>query len=278
MELKRTAEAIKFITEGWDVMGIPYTIKHGTYTTILESELGKHKFVLNNYSNRVFVAKNKIKKDVLNSEIALKIMQSDFQKVNYGVNEKHHTYKTDKVLNIDLSSAYVYAIYNAGIITKETFEYLNTLNKKERLPALGMLASQHIKFYFEEGKCVKYESFRQPTANVFFALIQEVNDVMEECRWILGEDYVFHWVDGIFFRYDTNQSKIDKIEKIITDLGFPYKYESVDNFSFQKDAENFVISMVKNGEPKRYDFSHGYDYQSIKRYITQRIKGYVHTI
>jgi hypothetical protein len=278
MIIKRTTEAIKFVTDGWDLLDIPYLIKHGTYTTTLESEFGKHKFVVNNYSNRVFIAKNKVKKDVMESDMGKELMLQRFEKVNFGVDAKFQNSFNRKVLNIDLSSAYVYAIRNCELITKETFNYLQTLKKGERLPSLGMLASSHTKFLFQGGKCLDYSVHREPTAPIFYKLIQEINDVMEECRWILGSDYIFHWVDGIFFNFDTPPKKIRMIEEILQEFHFPYKYESVENFSFNKDGENYVISMVKNGERKTYNFGHREDYQRIKRFIAQSVKGKIHSV
>lgn len=278
MIVKRTQEAIKFITDGWDLMDIPYSIKHGTYTTILDSEVGKHKFVVNNYSTRVFIAKNKVKKDVLQSDVGQDIMRGSYAKRNFGVDSTLKNFYSPKVYNIDLSSAYVYAIHNAQIITKDTFNYLQSLKKGERLPSLGMLASSHTNFLFQSGKCLDYSVHREPTAPVFYLLIQEINDVMEECRWILGSDYIFHWVDGIFFDINTSVKKIKMVEEVLRDSHFPYKYESVEDFRFNKNAENFVISMIKNGERKRYDFGVGEDYQRIKRYLAQSVKGKIHSV
>ena len=277
MNLKRTINSIQFVKNGWDTLGIPYTIKHGTYTTILESELGKHKFMINSYSNRVFVAKNKVLKDLQNSDLAKEIMQGDYQTNNFGIQANLTNLHSKDVLNIDISSAYPHAIYNAGLITQETFEYLNTLKKGEKLPALGMLASAHTKLFYEKGKVVKYIAHREPTAQIFYCLIQEINDLMEECKWVLGSDYIFHWVDGVFFKKSTSVKKINQVEKIFQDMHFPYKYESVKNFNLRKDEENFVISMIKNGESKTYEFTHRNEHKRIKRYLAQQIKGEVYT-
>jgi hypothetical protein len=278
MEMKRTIKAIKFITDSWNALGIPYSLKHGTYTTILESELGKHKFVVNQYNNRVFIAKNKVKKDVLNSDLGKQMMSENYETKNFGIRDGVFDVQSDKVLNLDISSAYVHAIYNAQLITKDTFDYLQTLKKGERLPALGMLASSYTKFYYEDGKCKSYEAIREPTANIFFKLIEEVNDVMEECKWVLGSDYIFHWVDGVFFQMETSVKKINQIEKIMEDNGFPYKYESVKDFNLFKDEENFVISMIKNDEYKKYEFSHRNEHERIKRYLAESVKGQVHSL
>ena len=278
MEFQRTLDTIRLITDMWNSMGISYTLKHGTYTTILESEMGKHKFMLNSYSNRVFIARNKVLKDLKESELAKEIMQGDYSTKNFGISDRLQNMDEDKILNIDISSAYPHAIYNAGLISEETFNYLKGLKKGEKLPCLGMLAGSHVKLKYEGGKVTDYYAHREPTAQIFFLLIQEVNDVMEECKWILGDDYIFHWVDGVFFKKSTSVKKINQVEKIFEDLKFPYKYESVKNFSLRKNGENYVISMNKNGEDKRYEFNHRNDYQTIKRYITQQAKGNVHRV
>lgn len=278
MHLQRTLENIRFVTNMWESMGIPYSIKHGTYTTILESEIGKHKFMINSYSNKVFIARNKVLKDLKDSELAKEIMQGDYDTKNYGVNDNLKSMNELKVLNIDISSAYPHAIYNAGLISEETFNYLKGLKKKEKLPCLGMLAASHLKLNFKEGKVVNYHVHREPTSQIFFSLIEEVNDVMEECKWILGNDYIFHWVDGVFFKKSTSVKKINQVEKIFEDLKFPYKYEAVKKFNISKNGDNHVISMNKNGEDKRYEFNHRNEHQRIKRHLAQRAKGNVHTV
>ena len=276
MQFERTLTNIRMITDMWDCMGIPYTMKHGTYTTILESEMGKHKFMVNQYSNRVFIARNKVLKDIKNSDLAQQIMQGNYSTKNFGCSDTLDQMDEPEVLNIDISSAYPHAIYNAGLITEETFLYLNSLKKGEKLPCLGMLAASHLKFTYEDGKVKNIVNHREPTAQIFFSLIQEVNDVMEECKWILGEKYIFHWVDGVFFKRDTSVRKINQLEKIFEDLGLPIKYEAVKKFQIRKNGENFVISMNKNGEDKRYEFNHRNDHKTIKRYITQLAKGLVY--
>lgn len=274
LSYKRSSTSIKFITETWDNLGIPYIIKHGTYTTILESELGTHKLMVNKYRPRVFAAKNKVKRDVMNSEVGREIMNRVHQKKNFGIHPKSDVMNINEVLNIDLSAAYVWALWNSGCITDETFQYINTLSKKERLPSLGMLAASHVKFYFEKGKCVNYETHREPTSEIFFYLIQVVNDVMEECRFLLGNDYIFHWVDGVFFKKETSVKKVNRIEKYLEELGFPYKYEMVENFKLGKNDEKYVISMVKNGENKTYEFSDNKEYEDIKNFLAKRRHNY----
>jgi len=278
MNLERTLNNIRFITSMWEDMGIPYSVKHGTYTTILESEMGKHRFMINSYSNKVFIARNKVLKDLKDSELAKEIMQGDYSTTNYGVNDNLKSMNELNVLNIDISSAYPHAIYNAGLISEETFNYLKGLKKKEKLPCLGMLAASHLRMNFNGGKVVDYHVHREPTSQIFFSLIQEVNDVMEECKWILGDNYIFHWVDGVFFKKSTSVKKINQVEQILESYKFPYKYEAVKKFNIVKNGDNYVISMNKNGEDKRYEFNHRNEHQRIKRHLTQRAKGQVHQV
>ena len=68
---------------------------------------------------------------------------------------------------------------------------------------VGMLARSYSKYTYKGKECIKVEFHREPTAQIFFFLIQEVEYVMRDCKWYLGKDYIFHWVDGVFFKPET---------------------------------------------------------------------------
>jgi len=73
LTLKRTPDAIKWIQDSLEISGIDYVLKHGTYTTSIEHELGTIKLMLNNFQNRVFCASQMVKKDCKTSEIGQEI-------------------------------------------------------------------------------------------------------------------------------------------------------------------------------------------------------------
>jgi regulatory protein YycI of two-component signal transduction system YycFG len=69
---------------------------------------------------------------------------------------------------------------------------------------------------------------------------------MEICKKELGDDFLFYWVDGIFFR--NNKEKIPIILEILKTLGFKSKLENVSNLRksektllFNKDGKEKIL-------------------------------------
>jgi len=254
MEIKRTSKSVNYFIEIYHKMGIDFSLKHGTYTTTIETMLGKQKFVTNKYSNRVFVAANMIKKDVINSVKGQRIISGTYKKTNYANSRKYTDLSFPEVLNIDLNSAYASCLLINDLITQKTFDYLKGLKKEERLPCVGMLAQSNTTFIYEGGKCVDMKPFRAPTYQVFYYLISEINYLMNDIQFELGNDFIFYWVDGVFFMPDTKPSKIRNVENMVQELGYSFKYEEVKDFRYTKILDKFVVEMTKNKDHKRYEF------------------------
>ena len=254
MIVERKTDSFKAYINFLRTNKLNYKIHHGTYTTKVETEMGITKYPTTSFSNRVFIAANKIRKDVLQSEIGHEVMQCTFERHNYDNDQKIGDYWADSLYNIDISGAYASCLYLSGLITHETFAYLNRLAKDERLPACGMLAKSHTIWTYENGECVDVDVVRAATAPVFHYLISEVNNAMQACKWELGHDFLFYWVDGIFFKPHTSKRKISKVEQILTDRGYKYKYEKVEKFNIYKRNNVYVVDMFKNDEQKHYEF------------------------
>jgi len=233
-----------------------FTVQHGTYTTKIINPDGKLKYQTTSFDQRVFIASQMIRRDVLASELGQKIIASSQPRTNFGYNESIVPFEADRVLNIDISSAYASALYNSGMITEKTHAYLRRMKKEERLPAMGMLARSSCSWVYKDGKCVEIVPKRADTAQIFFYLIAEINYVMQSVKWELGKYFYFYWVDGFFFDYNTPVPLITKVENILTDKGYHYKYELVEDFKLTLDKKKvYTIDMVKNGDRKRYQFS-----------------------
>lgn len=279
LTIKRTPDAIKWIQESLAGMGVDYTLKHGTYTTTIEHSLGKLQFMTNQYKNKVFACANYIKKEVQESELGQQIMNTPHKKKNFDFNGSITNIARPKVLNIDLSMAYPYCLWNSGLISKRTFNYLQKLQKHERLPAIGMLATSHVKYFYKDGKCVDFKPYREPTSQVFFHLIDEIQYIMEDIKFILGNDYIFHWVDGVFFNYGTSQKKINEVENLLISLNYPYKYEDVVDFRVVRKGDKISVSMTKNNKHKNYEFSTGETGREITdRIVKKASKEYTHYV
>lgn len=244
-------EIINLLTKWED----SFRVHHGTYSTIIETESNKIKFAGTKFSNRVFIAAKMVVKDVLNSEKGPLIMKATWPRSNFENKNNLQPFKAKKILNIDISGAYASCLKVNDLITDKTFSYLQKLKKDERLPAVGMLARTFTVFTYECGELTDVDVQRSATAQVFFYLISEINNVMQAIEYELGKYFYFYWVDGIFFSYDTPGHIVKAIENILTDRGYKFKYESVENFSLKRSRDLYTISMIKNGDPKTYKFT-----------------------
>ena len=278
MIIERETDSFKAYVDFLKLNKFNYKIHHGTYTTKVETDMGVTKYPTTSFSNRVFIAANKIRKDVLQSEYAQDILTSTFERHNYDNDQTISDYWADSLFNIDISGAYASCLYLSGLITHETYAYLNRLAKDERLPACGMLAKSHTTWTYENGECTNVEVVRAATAPVFYYLIAEVNNAMQACKWELGKDFLFYWVDGIFFKPDTSKRKVKKVEQILSDRGYRYKYEKVEKFNLYKRNNVYVVDMVKNDIQKHYEFQDSQIGKDLAYIINEQTKRNSHRI
>lgn len=142
----------------------------------------------------------------------------------------------------------------------------------ERLTSVGMLATSHVKYFYKGGKCVDFKPYREPTAQIFFFLIDEINYLMQDIKWILGNDFIFYWVDGVFMKPTTPKKKIQDVENLLINLQYKYKYEKVENFRVTRIQDKVVIDMTKNDETKRYEFTTGQSGRELGKHIAKQAK------
>lgn len=274
MKLVRTPENVNEIINLFNKWGDSFRVHHGTYSTTIETESGKIKFAGTKFSDRVFIAAKMVAKDVLNSERGPIIMQTTWPRNNFQNKDNLQPFRAKKILNIDISGAYASCLKVNELITDKTLNYLQKLKKDERLPAVGMLARTFTVFTYECGELTDVEVQRSATAQVFFFLIAEINNVMQAVEYELGKYFYFYWVDGIFFSYDTPVHIVKAVEGILSDRGYKFKYESVENFSLKRNRDIYTISMIKNGENKTYKFTDSQIGRDITHILTERANQY----
>jgi len=274
MKLTRKPQNVDEIVNFFNKLGDSYRIHHGTYSTVIETENGKVKFAGTKFNNRVFIAAKMVTKDVLASERGPLIMQTTWPRSNFQNKENLQPFRAKKILNIDISGAYASCLKVNELITDKTFSYLQKLKKDERLPAVGMLARTFTVFTYECGELTDVEVQRSATAQVFFYLIAEINNVMQAVEYELGKYFYFYWVDGIFFSYDTPGHIVKAVEAILADRGYKFKYESVENFSLKRSRDIYTINMIKNGENKTYKFTDSQIGRDITHILTERANQY----
>lgn len=232
--------------------GLNFQVKHSNYNTQVIGQQSVLKFIQTEHPIRVFIAYNKIIKDLKASPITQKILDSEYSTANF--DSKNGlvpcSYKT--VLNLDITSAYPYCLFINKLITLDTFNYLMKLPKSERLPAIGMTAKKSVWFTYEQGKVKTWELKTGEYANIFFYVINQITDLMNWAAEIAGDYFLFYWVDGIFLKPNIPKKRLTEITQIFAEQGYYYKYESVKDFSIIRDNDKLYINMIKNGEHKPY--------------------------
>jgi hypothetical protein len=252
--LYRDVETIKKIVQMYKDMKLDFCIKNSSYSTIIETETNQVRFITNNYSNAVFMAAQKIKSDVTKSDLGKSIMAGHYSTSNYDSANGQPDGKWDKIINIDITSAYATCLLNSKLISKETYLFLQKIPKTERLPAMGMLARNQLIINFEKGEPISNERFTADTAQIFFYIISEINKMMQTVMQMAGDHFLFYWVDGVFLKQDIPVKLLDQIENVFLHKNYDVKYESVKDLEWKREEDSVVITMIKNGENKRYAF------------------------
>lgn len=232
-----------------------FSVRSSTYSTTITLPNGnKLKFFKNKYDDRVFIANKLILKDMKTKNNLDEITNGDFKKVNYDSKNGLEPFRAKECINIDISSAYATTLANHGLISKKTFDFIQKLKKFERLPAIGMLARKSMVFTYVEGKCVDTDIDLSKDAQVFYFLIQKVEEAMQAARVIADDHYLFHWVDGIFLDSSIDEKKLKQIENVFKKYNYEIKYEKIEDIHIWRENDDIWVDMIKNGDHKVFSF------------------------
>lgn len=205
------------------------------------------KFVYSLQSNQTFAAYAKVKKDVKDKIPP----QIDKESLVYFDHDFKESCTIDRVYNIDLKSAYATILYKEEIISQDTFNYLSRLPKHDRLAAVGMLASKKKSFSFDRfGTIRTYEETISKLENFFYYAVQRTFEIMCELRAILGQDYLFTWVDGIYFR--PSMEGLTRCEDHLRRIGFRYSEEVLTDWQVRVVKGAVKLFFVKDGKIKSF--------------------------
>lgn len=177
--------------------------------------------------------------------------------VSYFIHDFKEPLYVEKVCNIDLKSAYANILFLDEMITKDTHKYLCKLVKKDRLSAVGMLASKKQVIEFRRGQATGEREERSEYAPFFFYAVKRTFEIMSVLKKICGNSYLFTWVDGIYFLPDPGIEKACK--EYLKEIRFPYASEMLSEFDVQFHPRSIKVSFFrdKNERKKRFDLPMG---------------------
>ena len=150
--------------------------------------------------------------------------------------------KRQCVYNIDISSAYLYALKNTGFISKEIFDKIKNQDKLSRLVTLGLLAYQPVLFSYEKGILEDALIIKNEFREAFFYCVREVFYISQMIKNKIGDDFLFSWVDGFYFYEEKN---IHVISDYLKSKRYGFKLCRLFNFEIDKKNEYFSFSYKK---------------------------------
>lgn len=208
---------VKLKTEVLNKQKMDYVLKVGGSTYQLDSILFKDKaFNSTNLANKDLLFIKKVKRHILKNKIYLNFLDQYFPSdVAYvDVNPTLHNRKITNVKEVDVDEAYWKTAYLLGAIDEELYEEgkKGNLGKYTRLVALGALAKKETHYIYKNGVYSHKEEIRSElTENVWYSICKRFSDVMQGAKQLLGNDYLFYWVDGIYFvNNKTNNAKLTR--------------------------------------------------------------------
>lgn len=239
-----SAQSVKNWVEICEDTGQDFEIIVSNYTTSIKHPDYEIKFLKHLQSNQVFAAAAKLKSDLKNKEIP----NIDMEKNRYFHTNIKNDFYADRIYNIDIKSAYATILFNSGYISKDTFNYISRLQKNDRLACLGMLASKKIHFIQRGRKVLKTWEEINPLSNYFFYCVQKTEFIIQELiTQIFRDDFIFSWVDGIYFSSKFELSEV-AAWYLKENHGLDSKSQILTDFEAEQKKLHYKISFTDEKE------------------------------
>jgi len=253
-------------------MRIPFTMKKSNYACSIKYGEDITRFVSSFQSNRCFAGFSKIKKDIREKQMPV----INYNHVRYFVHNFKKSAYHENVVNIDLKSAYANILLRENIISPDTFKYLSGLPKKDRLISVGMLASKkQIYSYDEQATLISVEISKSEYESYFLIAVQKTYEIMTTLKNICEQDYLFTWVDGIYFKPDVVKTKncVDYLKSI----NFPHSIDMLSKFNVTMFENHVHVEFMKGIDRKSFNIPVKQDYTSkintgMEQFLNNKIK------
>ena len=204
-----------------------------------------------------------IRKEVLHNIEYKKLLLPNYESTDIGYylfsNKIHKAQETgrevfDDAMEFDIVKAYYMAAYNLGYISMDFFLKCIELPKVTRLRLIGSIATSKTIFKYENGKLTGKPEIKEneDLRKAWFHICKYVDEAMRNLAKLLGNDFLFYWVDGLYCLANPN---IDAyIRHCTLKYGFDFEYKMVDQIVVERDEKkkSMLVKAFKSGEdPKK---------------------------
>lgn len=155
------------------------------------------------------------------------------------------------VLEADITKAYYQAARNLKFISPDFYQTCLNLPKEQRLKLLGSIAVRKYINTFESGKHTEQEiKADELMRKAWFLICNHVAECMQEIQNEMSPDFLFYWVDGIYFKDKPENKRI--VEKIGKKYNFAFKFVKIDKMQSNNLGSHIELELEKDGEKKLF--------------------------
>lgn len=231
-----------------------FKLSYSNYTMNIEKENGtKFKGAAEAKSIRFFALAKMLEKEVkqkpqLLEEIKNHKVQKWNQNYFYSLLFNSPIY-SDEIYAVDITNAYPTVLFNSGLISEELFERINKAPKKDRLAAIGALASKKETVIFEKGKVVDNSKTEKDTSFIFNYCVKFVDYAINKMIDLTEhETFLFYWFDCLYFI--EKPKEIKEINNFFKVNGLELHEKKIKEFEMKKDKQNMFISFLEYSNSK----------------------------
>lgn len=232
-------------------------------TVRVETKDTKYYIQNGNFNSKIFPVFQRIKKDILESEIYEAVPETNEFCVNYfSVNPLLLNFNHSFTHCLDINSAYSSTLFNMGFISDEVSDILGKVSKMVRLKSIGMLATQKTKFTYRRGDLINKEDLTDyKLRNIFFFISKLVGECLVKVKDEYNENCLFFWVDGIYF--NTNKIDFSKAFSIFDEYNYSVKTENLTDFSSKRLDNFYLVKYYKDAKLKQFMLPHKRSYKDL---------------
>lgn len=236
-----------------------FTVENSNYTFTVETDTNKTSFLNEERGLAFFKASNKLKKHFLSRPELLQRVQDDAilkHSPSYFDSQPFIVpFSSDAAINIDVVNAYPSVLRRFDLIDDELFNMLNRLSKKDKLAALGSLAATKTRISYAGGQPILGETIEAPTKPIFLFCVHNIDLLIKEISFMLGDAFIFYWVDGIYIKQSVNYSDLRSVEDFIAENGYKMKVNLLKDIDVKRCGDLIDVHYKElNGTRKQFLF------------------------